>query len=164
MAVRPIVTWPDPRLATVCTAVGAPGPAHLALIDDLLDTMYAAAGRGLAAPQIGETLRVFVLDATWKDGHPTPLVVIDPTVLRVSAELLDMDEGCLSIPGITTLITRPATLRAAWTDLDGTRVEAELTGVEARIFQHEADHLDGRVTFDRLAPEARAAALADYAR
>lgn len=163
MALRAIVTWPDERLSTLCTPVGTPGSAELALAADMLETMYRAPGRGLAAPQVGETVRLFVMDATWKDGEPSPVLVFDPEILSASAELIPMEEGCLSIPGITTVITRPAAIRAAWTRPDGHRQEDRLTGAEARIFQHELDHLDGLVTFDRLAPDARAAALAEYA-
>jgi len=163
MGLRAIVIWPDACLASPCAAIGTPGPEHRELAQDMLATMYEAPGRGLAAPQVGVLLRLFVMDATWKEGAPDPQVMIDPVILAASDLRVAMDEGCLSIPDITTRITRPNAIRAGWTDLDGERHEADLTGAAARIFQHELDHLDGIVTLDRLAPEARAEALAEYA-
>ncbi len=157
----PILTWPDPRLSTHCDPVGDAGTVE-ALITDLFETMYDAPGRGLAAPQVGDLRRVFVMDAGWKDGEMTPRACIDPEILWASEETARNGEGCLSIPGITVTLDRPARIRLGYTTPGGERVEADLEGAEALIAQHELDHLDGRVTFDRLDREARAAALAEY--
>jgi peptide deformylase len=162
MAVLPILRWPDQRLATVC-APAVLGDDLNRLAAGMLDTMYAAPGRGLAGPQVGALLRVFVMDVGWKDGNPTPEVVVNPEILWRSPELAEGPEGCLSIPGVTTRITRATSITLRWTMLDGTRREETLTGFAAICAQHEYDHLDGIVTFDRLSPEARALAEAEFA-
>lgn len=162
MSVLPILTWPDPVLSRVAAPVGEVTGNTRRLAGDLLETMYAAPGRGLAAPQVGQLVRIFVMDVSWKDGARDPVVCIDPELLSASGETVPVDEGCLSIPGIATTILRPAEVRLAWTALDGARVTADLAGAAARVAQHELDHLDGIVTFDRLDPKARAAALAEY--
>ncbi|AJE45306.1 peptide deformylase [Celeribacter indicus] len=156
MAVREIVLWPDVRLSTACAPVAAITDDIRALVSDMFETMYHAPGRGLAAPQVGVMSRLFVMDATWKEGERTPFVAINPEILSVSEETCEMDEACLSIPGVTAAVTRPAGVALRWTDLDGTRQERAFAGTEARIVQHEADHLDGRVHFDRLDPKTRA--------
>lgn len=161
MAVLPILRWPDPRLATPC----APAPldeATRALAADMLDTMYAAPGRGLAAPQVGALIRLFVMDVTWKDGTFAPQVMVNPRILWQSDRRVTGPEGCLSIPGILTDIPRAAEIDLTWQDLDGTQRTERLTGFAAICAQHEYDHLDGIVTFDRLDPDARARAEAGY--
>jgi peptide deformylase len=140
--------------------VGAVTPEVRALAADMLDTMYAAPGRGLAAPQVGVLQRLFVMDVTWKDGPRNPMVLIDPEVLWLSEARACGPEGCLSIPGVLAEVERATALRLGWTDLDGARVEAVLEGFAAICAQHEMDHLDGIVTLDRLTPEARAEVLA----
>ena len=163
MTARPILTWPDARLSQVCAPV--PDVAQVQdLIGDLFETMYAAPGRGLAAPQIGVMLRVFVMDAGWKTGEMTPLACINPVVTGLGEEAVEMTEACLSIPGVETRITRPARVRLEFTDLNGAPQVLALDGAEARIAQHEADHLDGIVTFNRLDNAARATAEQAYAR
>ena len=162
MAVLPILRWPDPRLATLC-APATLGPALNALAADMLDTMYAAPGRGLAGPQVGALWRIFVMDVGWKDGQPTPEVIVNPAIVWSSPALAEGPEGCLSIPGITTRITRPSQITLRWTMLDGTAREDTLSSFAATCAQHEYDHLDGIVTFHRLSPEARAVAEAEFA-
>ena len=157
--IRPILTWPDPRLSQVCTPVTDDATA---LANDMLDTMYAAPGRGLAAPQIGEMRRVFVMDATWKDAAPTPMVFVNPEITNASDATTTLDEGCLSIPGILAPITRPAEVTMRWTTLNGDTAEQSFTGFEAACVQHELDHLNGKITFDHLTPAARIQAEADY--
>lgn len=150
MSVLPILIWPDPRLCETCVVVGRVSGAVRALAADMLETMYAAPGRGLAAPQVGAMLRLFVMDATWKDGVFDPVVVIDPVVLWQSDQRATGPEGCLSIPGVVAEVERAVALRLGWTGLDGTAQEAELTGFAAICAQHEIDHLDGIVTLDHL--------------
>jgi peptide deformylase len=162
VSVLPILLWPDPALARKAAPVGELDDGIRRLARDMLETMYAAPGRGLAAPQVGVLKRIFVMDVTWKEGERAPVVCVDPEIVSVSEERIAIDEGCLSIPGITTRITRPESIRLAWTTLDGDRVVADLGGLPARVAQHEFDHLEGTVTFDRLDPEERAAALAGY--
>lgn len=159
----PILRWPDARLATPCAAVGAVTEPVGRLAADMLDTMYAASGRGLAAPQVGHLLRLFVMDVTWKDGPRSPMVCIDPEILWRSDQIADGPEGCLSLPGLTVTVARAQAIRLAHTGLDGIRRETLLEGFAAICAQHEADHLDGIITLDRLAPDARAQAEAGYA-
>ncbi len=158
----PILIWPDPRLARVCEPAGPPDEALRGLARAMLRTMYAAPGRGLAAPQVGVMRRLFVMDVAWKEGPPAPGVYLDPEILSASGETVAMSEACLSIPGIATEIIRPATIRLAWTDLDGRRHVAGLDGAAARCAQHEIDHLDGIVTLDRLSSEDRVRAEAAF--
>jgi peptide deformylase len=162
MSLLEILRWPDPRLAQVCAPVGAVTPEIERLAADMLETMYAAPGRGLAGPQVGVLRRIFVMDVTWKEGAPDPLVVLDPEVEPLGEELIARDEGCLSIPGVMAEVTRPARVRMRWTGLDGVRRERDFDGFGATCVQHETDHLNGIVTFDRLDPDARAALIADY--
>ncbi|NVK44856.1 MAG: peptide deformylase [Rhodobacteraceae bacterium] len=156
MALREILLWPDARLSTACAPVEEITEDIRALVADMFETMYDAPGRGLAGPQVGAMLRLFVMDATWKEGEKTPLVAINPEIKALSDETCEMDEGCLSIPGITATVTRPERITLAWTDLDGRRHTGEMIGAEARIAQHEYDHLDGLVHFDRLDAKTRA--------
>lgn len=155
-----VLRWPDPRLSQVSA------PAVLSddlarLVSDMLETMYQAGGRGLAAPQVGVLSRVFVMDLTWKSSVPAPQVFINPKILAQSPSRKIGPEGCLSIPGPTTLIERAEELHLAWTALDGSSHQAWLTGMAAICAQHEYDHLDGILTLDRLSPEDRAIALTE---
>lgn len=156
----PILRWPDPRLSQPCA------PAVLddnlrQLAADMLETMYAAPGRGLAAPQVGRLVRMFVMDVTWKDGTRTPQVFVNPEILELRGEPVAGPEGCLSIPGPVTEVTRAPMVHLRWTDLDGQRHDAVLSGFAAICVQHEYDHLDGVLTLDRLTPEGRAKAEAE---
>ena len=160
MALLPILRWPDPCLSTVCLPAE---PASLRdLAADMLQTMYAAPGRGLAAPQVGRTVRMFVMDTTWKEGRPNPRVVVNPEIPWRSDQLATGPEGCLSIPGITADVTRPVAIRMIWSDLEGARHDEVLTAFDAVCAQHEYDHLDGLVTFDRMSPDLRARLLSGY--
>jgi peptide deformylase len=165
MAVRPIVMWPDARLATPCApvAAGAAGTDVATLIADMFETMYAAPGRGLAAPQVGVLVRLFVMDCGWKDGARTPRVFLNPRILERSGAVAPGEEGCLSIPGVLVEVTRPARVTLAWQTPEGGTGQETFDGFAARCVQHEIDHLDGLVTFDRLDPSARAEAEAALA-
>ncbi|TNF63752.1 MAG: peptide deformylase [Rhodobacteraceae bacterium] len=163
MSVLPIVLWPDPRLGRVCDPVEGITEAIRRQAADMLETMYAAPGRGLAAPQVGILNRLFVTDFTWKEGTRDPQVYLNPEILSSGDETATMSEGCLSIPGISVEVTRPARVHLIWTSLDGARVSQVFTGFAAACVQHELDHLNGVVTFDRLSSDARAAAEAAYA-
>ena len=155
MAVLPILRWPDLRLSTVCAPVTADVRA---LAADMLDTMYDAPGRGLAAPQVGVLQRLFVMDTTWKEGLRAPRVFVNPEIKWMSDRRATGPEGCLSLVGATTHVSRATEIRLGWTDLDGVRHEETLTGFAAICAQHEYDHLDGILTLDRLSPEDRAIA------
>ena len=154
----PILRWPDPRLSQVC-APAVPDDDLRTLAADMLETMYAAPGRGLAAPQVGRLVRMFVMDVDWKTGTPAPMVFVNPEI-ELLGERVTGPEGCLSIPGPVTEVERAAQVRVRWTALDGTAHEAAFDGFAAICIQHEYDHLDGILTLDRLSPEARALAEA----
>ena len=153
MAVLPILRWPDARLTTVCSEINSDVSA---LAADMLDTMYAAPGRGLAAPQIGVLLRLFVMDCTWKEGVYAPRILINPKLLWSSAETGIGPEGCLSLPGISSQITRPIAIRMRWIDLADVVYEETFTGFAAICAQHELDHLNGVLMLDHLDPATRA--------
>lgn len=147
MAILPILMLPDARLRQVCTAVNQFDEALAQLAADMLETMYAAPGRGLAGPQVGEMMRIFVMDVGWKDGRPSPLVCINPVIKDV-AGLAANTEGCLSIPNHPVRIERPAMVRMAWQDLAGRHCEGFFEGFAAVCAQHERDHLDGILCID----------------
>lgn len=164
MSVRDILRWPDPRLREVCAPVASITPQIEALAaDDMLETMYAASGRGLAGPQVGAMLRMFVMDVGWKEGKPDPLVCINPMLHNVSEERATHSEGCLSIPGVSADVSRPAQVQMAWTGLNGARFDQSFSGFAAACVQHEMDHLDGVVTFDHLDVALRMRLEAEYA-
>ncbi len=154
----PILRVPDPCLRRVALPVGAVTDELRQLAADMLETMYAAPGRGLAGPQIGVLRRIFVIDTTWKEGARSPRVLIDPELIAASEATHTGIEGCLSIPGLPVVVTRPAEITLRWTDLDGATRTEHLTGVEAVCAQHELDHLNGRLINDLMDEEARAAA------
>ncbi|WP_102108430.1 peptide deformylase [Oceaniglobus roseus] len=162
MALMQILKWPDPILQQTAAPVTDFDAALAALAQDMLDTMYDAPGRGLAAPQVGRLIRLFVMDTTWKEGTPDPVVCVNPEILWSSDETEENEEGCLSIPGTPMPIVRPARIGLRWQGVDGTVNEAELDGPDALCAQHEIDHLDGLVIFDRVAPSLRAELEARY--
>ncbi len=162
MPVLKIVTWPDPVLARLCDPVDRIDAGVRRLVEDMLETMYAAEGRGLAAPQVGKPMRLFVMDVDWKVHAPDPVVCINPEILHSADETATCEEGCLSIPGITARVTRPAQVRLRWTDLTGTTRERDLDGIAAICAQHECDHLDGIVTLDRIDRDTRLALIEEY--
>lgn len=163
MALLPILQWPDARLSAPCALV-APQDELSSLIIDMFETMYAAPGRGLAAPQVGVLKRLFVMDVTWKEGTPTPMVMINPEILSFGTAVESGDEGCLSIPGVVASVLRPTSVTLRWQDAERAWQEGSFDGFAGRCIQHEYDHLDGRVTFDRLAPEPRVEAEDTYRR
>jgi len=158
VAVLPILRFPDPRLRRVALPVGAVDDRIRQLAADMLETIYTAPGRGLAGPQVGVLRRIFVIDATWKEGTPTPRVFLDPELIDASETLHAGTEGCLSIPGLPVTVSRPAEVTLRWTDLDGAPRSERLTGAEAICAQHELDHLNGRLIIDLMDADARAAA------
>ena len=160
MAVLPILIWPDPRLAMRAAPVCA-DDGTMQLARDMLDTMYAAQGRGLAAPQIGTLGRMFVMDATWKSGGQTPEIFLNPEIIWRSDASVPSPEGCLSIPHVLAEVTRAKEIILRWTTPEGAIAAQKLTGFRAICAQHEIDHLDGILTLDHLTPEARQKAEAD---
>ena len=156
--IRPIVAYGDPVLKKEAEEVEQNHPDLSSLIDDMWETMYAADGVGLAAPQIGLSLRLFVADGSpfgeGEDGDPAcrdfKRVMINPVLFDMSEEENVMEEGCLSIPGIREPVTRPIKWGVEYYDQDWNLVEEHLEGLAARIVQHENDHLDGTMIPDHV--------------
>ena len=138
----------DPLLRSVSEPIGVPDDSIRDLARDMLATMYAAPGIGLAAIQVGRPVRMIVFDAGTKES-PRPEVMIDPVIDWAKKRLVDMEEGCLSIPGRRMPVSRPSDVRVSYTDLDGVRRTRDLGGMPARVVQHEMDHLDGVLITDR---------------
>jgi peptide deformylase len=146
----PILLVPDPRLRAKARAVGpADGDAVRDLAPRMLATMYAAPGIGLAAPQIGIGLRLFVVDLQ-KNDTPDPLVLVNPEITAESEEIAVREEGCLSLPGQYADVARPARVRMRYLDLGGAKREIEADGLLAACLQHEFDHLNGVLFVDHL--------------
>ncbi|MBD3763382.1 MAG: peptide deformylase [Rhodobacterales bacterium] len=152
---RPILIHPDPRLKKVCDPVTDITADIARLAQDMLDTMYDAPGVGLAAPQVGVTKRLLVMDCTKAPEPPRPMVLINPRITWASDDLARYEEGCLSIPEQYAEVQRPARVRVAWTALDGTGQEEEFDGLWSTCVQHEIDHLDGKLFIDYLGPLKR---------
>ncbi len=151
----PILIAPHPDLRRKTRRVL---PADLgavqALVPALFETMYAAPGIGLAAPQVGSPLRLVVVDLQ-PDDKPTPLVLVNPEVVARDAEMAVREEGCLSLPGQYADVSRPARVRVRFEDERGARREIEAEGLLAACLQHEIDHLDGILFVDHLTPLRR---------
>jgi peptide deformylase len=147
MAILEILHFPDPRLRNKALPVGTVDESVRKLVEDMLETMYAAPGIGLAATQINAAKRVIVLDVS--EEHNAPLALINPEILEKEGEE-QMDEGCLSVPGIYEPVTRAERIRVRALDLDGNPFEQEAEGLLAVCIQHEIDHLDGKLFIDYL--------------
>ncbi len=154
MAILRIRTWGDPVLRQPTRPVERVTRVHRRLIEDMIETMHAAPGVGLAAPQVGVSERIFVWEHEGEAG-----AVINPTVVSLAGDSIDDEEGCLSIPGIYFPVARSEVARIEGVGADGGPFVLEGTGFLARILQHETDHLDGVLFLDRLAPEDRREAL-----
>ena len=150
MAVLPIIIAPDQRLKKKCTPVGKVDEGIATLMTDMLDTMYLAPGIGLAAPQIGVTKRVIVVDASGKDNDPAPIKMADPELLFLSEDLWTYEEGCLSLPEHYAEVERPAKIRVGYIDENNERQELEAEDLLATCIQHEMDHLDGKLFVDHI--------------
>ena len=157
--ILPIRTLGDPVLREPAKPVTEFDRALKALAADMTETMYAAPGVGLAGPQVGVSLRIFTFD----DGQTGPLFMANPELLDADGELVEED-GCLSIPGPFHDTTRYKKIRCRGLDLKGRPIDIVGEGLLARIFQHETDHLDGKLYIDRLDEEGRKAVLAELRR
>lgn len=152
--IRPILIHPDPRLKKVCELVTEITPELRRLAEDMLETMYDAPGIGLAAPQVGVTKRLIVMDCI-KDGPPEPVILFNPQVIWSSEDVSAYEEGCLSIPDQYAEVKRPAEVQVRWLDEDGLQQERQFAGLWATCVQHEIDHLDGKLFIDYLGPLKR---------
>ena len=156
MTTLPILLHPDPRLKKNCDALGDVTDAVRQLAHDMLDTMYAASGIGLAAPQIGVLQRIFVMDCADKDAPPAPLIAINPKIIAQSDQINTYNEGCLSLPELFEDIDRPAEITLEFMDLNGAIKTRDLDGLWAVCAQHELDHLNGTLFIDHLSRMKRA--------
>ncbi len=150
MAIREILTVPDPVLKQVSKPVETVDDSIRALMDDMLDTMYAAPGIGLAAIQIGVPLNVIVMDLAREGEAPQPRYFVNPEILDSADDLQPYEEGCLSIPNIFESIERPERVKITYLNYDGERVTEWAEGLYAVCIQHEMDHLKGIVFIDYL--------------
>ena len=149
MAIREILTVPDPRLKTVSAPVDAVTDETRALMDDMLETMYAAPGIGLAAIQIGVPQRILVIDLQENDER-NPMYFVNPEILETSDTLRPYEEGCLSVPDQYDEVERPDRVRVKYVDYDGNEVDTVFEGMMATCLQHEMDHLNGILFIDHL--------------
>jgi peptide deformylase len=150
--IREIRLFGDPVLREPSAAVEELDDRIRRLIDDLLETMYDAEGIGLAAPQVGVPLRVFVYDV--RDAAVEPGVLVNPEIIEREGTVRE-EEGCLSLPGLAEIVERAERVVVRGLDRDGNRVEIDATGLLSRCLQHEKDHLDGVLFIDRVSPLKR---------
>ena len=158
MSILRIHVLGSPVLRQVTKEIETVTDEHRRLIDDMFETMYAAHGIGLAAPQVGRTERIAVVDV-----DDAPSAIVNPVIVDDDKTLAKGEEGCLSIPDVYGDVTRPETVKVRALDRDGNPFEIDAEGLLARCLQHEIDHLDGRMFIDHLSVLRRKAALAKWA-
>ena len=158
MSILRIHVLGSPVLRQVTKEIETVTDEHRRLIDDMFETMYAAHGIGLAAPQVGRTERIAVVDV-----DDAPFAIVNPMIVDDDKTLAKGEEGCLSIPDVYGDVTRPETVKVRALDRDSTPFEIDAEGLLARCLQHEIDHLDGRMFIDHLSVLRRKAALAKWA-
>ncbi|WP_185985482.1 peptide deformylase [Aureimonas mangrovi] len=150
MTIKPLIILPDPLLRQVSAPVERVDDAVRRLADDMLETMYDAPGIGLAAIQIGEPIRMLVIDVSKEDEEKTPLTFVNPEIVERSDALSVYEEGCLSIPDYYAEVERPEKVRVTYVDLAGAAREIEADGLLATCLQHEIDHLNGTLFIDHI--------------
>lgn len=153
MAVRPFVMWPDKRLRTPCADVDAVDETTRAIWADMIDTMDAMPGVGLAACQIGVMRRLAVVDASEARGQAIRMA--NPTILHASIELRPHDEASPNLPGVWAAISRPRAVTVRFLNAEGEIEDRDFVGLWATSVQHQIDHLAGRMYFDRLSRTKR---------
>jgi peptide deformylase len=150
MSIKPLIILPDPKLRLVSKPVERIDDELRKFAGDMLDTMYDAPGIGLAAIQVGEPIRMLVIDLA-KEGEPkAPQIFVNPEIVGMSDDRSLYEEGCLSIPDYYAEVERPARVRVKYIDLDGKPQEVEANGVLATCLQHEIDHLNGVLFIDHI--------------
>jgi peptide deformylase len=154
MSLLRIHHYPDPVLKQRAEPVTRFDTELQRLADDMLETMYAAPGVGLAAPQVGVSRRLIVLDCSPKDAPQAPLIAVNPEIVTREGECCE-EEGCLSVPEYYAKVVRSEKIRVRYQEPDGTPREVEADGLWSICFQHEIDHLDGILFVDRLSPLKR---------
>jgi len=164
MTVSPIIIAPDPRLRAVSATLETVDSAVRRLAEDMIESMYAANGIGLAAVQVGVPRRILVMDLAKKGGEKEPKIYVNPRILWSSDEMAVCEEGCLSVPDIWEEVERPAQIRAEYLDAEGNRVTLEAEGLLATCLQHEMDHLEGVLFVDHISRLKRAMAMKKLAK
>jgi peptide deformylase len=150
MAKLPIITAPDPRLKLKAKSVGEVDDEIRRLMDDMLETMYAAPGIGLAAPQVGVLKRVIVLDLAPSGEPPQPLRIADPEIVWLADTDASYEEGCLSVPEHYADVVRPAAVKLRYRSYDNAPAQIDAEGLLATCLQHEMDHLEGVLFIDHI--------------
>jgi peptide deformylase len=150
MAILPILVAPHPVLKQKCTPVETVDDEVRRILDDMLETMYDAPGIGLAAPQVGVSKRMLVVDVSGKDEDPRPMKLINPEIVEASDAKNTHEEGCLSFPDQFSNVVRPAAVTVKYLDETGAEQTIEADGLLATCIQHEIDHLDGIVFVDHI--------------
>jgi peptide deformylase len=151
MPLRPVLQFPDPRLKRKSVPVGEITSEIRALARDMIEVMYDEPGIGLAAPQVGEAIRLVVMDTGWSEegGEKDPRVMVNPEIVSREGSVT-WNEGCLSVPDFQAEVERSARVVVRYTDLEGNAHEEDVTELRAVCFQHEIDHLDGVLFIDRI--------------
>jgi peptide deformylase len=150
MALRHIITLPDPKLRLISKPLERVDDSVRKLLDDMVDTMHEAPGIGLAAIQVAQALRLVVVDIAKKDEPPQPLQFINPEIVWSADDRSVYEEGCLSIPEYYEEVERPASVRTRFVDRNGKQQEILAEGLLATVLQHEIDHLDGVLFIDHI--------------
>ena len=164
MALRNIITLPDPRLRLVSDPVERVDDEIRAILDDMLETMYDAPGIGLAAIQVAVPKRMVVLDASREEEERRPMRLVNPEVVWASEEMAVYEEGCLSIPEYFEGVERPVACRVAYLDEKGEPREMECEGLLATVVQHEIDHINGVLFIDHLSKLKRDRVVKKFAK
>jgi peptide deformylase len=151
MALRPVLQFPDKRLRQTSEPIAGVTDEVRSLAEDMLDVMYDEPGIGLAAPQLGEAIRLIVIDTDWteEDAERSPIVAVNPEIVASDGKLI-WTEGCLSVPDFTADVERAERVTLRYTDLEGREHAEDAEGLRAVCFQHEIDHLDGVLFIDRI--------------
>lgn len=150
MAVMPIIVAPDPRLKIKAKPVEAVDDDVRKLMDDMLESMYAAHGIGLAAPQVGDSRRVIVVDVSRENEDPKPMALANPQIVEISDDDRIHEEGCLSLPEHYAEVERPDWVRVRYLDRENEIREFRAEGIMSTCIQHEIDHLDGVLFVDHV--------------
>jgi peptide deformylase len=164
MAIREIITLPDPKLRLISKPIERVDDDLRRLIDDMQATMYEAPGIGLAAIQIAEPIRLLVVDVSPKEGPRDPIALVNPEILWSSDERSLYEEGCLSIPEYYEEVERPSSVRVGYVDREGKQHELQAEGLLATVLQHEIDHLNGVLFIDYLSKLKRDRVVKKFAK